>query len=329
MTKATVNELSAVCWSVADLLRGDFRQHQYGGIILPLTVLRRLDCVLEPTKSAVLAKAAELEATGIDNVEPVLRRTAKLKYYNTCPLDFPSLLADADNLAGNLRTYIAGFSPGAVDVLDKYNFDATITLLAERGLLYKVVGKFASLNLHPDRVPNDLMGYVFEDLIRRFAEVSNETAGEHFTPREVIRLMVNLLLAEDTDLLTQPGIVRTMYDGAAGTGGMLSTAFEYVKELNPKATLQLFGQELNPESYAICRSDMLMKGLDPSHIAFGNSLTDEDGHARRHFTYQLANPPFGVEWKSTPSKSRPSMPAAILVDTPPASRASPTARCCS
>jgi type I restriction enzyme M protein len=302
MTTATVSELSNVCWSVADLLRGDLKQHQYGGVILPFTVLRRLDCVLEGTKPAVIAKASELEASGITNVEPVLRRSSKLAFYNTCPLDFPGLLADADNLAQNLRNYINGFSPGAVDVLEKYNFDATISLLEERDLLYKVLGTMASVDLHPDRVPNDVMGYVFEDLIRRFAEVSNETAGEHFTPREVIRLMVNLLFVEDGDVLTQPGIVRTMYDPAAGTGGMLSTADEYVRELNPKARLELFGQELNAESYAICRSDMLMKGLDASRIAYGNSLTDEDGHPDRRFAYQLANPPFGVDWNKYAEK---------------------------
>jgi len=299
-----MSELSSLCWSVADLLRGDYRQHQYGRIILPFVLLRRLDCVLSNTKQTVLAKAAEVEGK-IANPGPLLQRAAGgLKFYNTCPLDFPGLLNDADNVATNLRGYIAGFSSGAVDVLEKYEFDAVITGLDERGLLYKVVAQFADIDLHPDRVSNQLMGYVFEDLIRRFAEVSGETAGEHFTPREVIRLMVNLLLAEDTELLTTSRAVRTLYDCACGTGGMLSTAQEYVKELNPDATLGVFGQELNPETYAMCRSDMLLKGLDPSRIVYGNSLTDEDGHSGTRFDYMLANPPFGVEWKKYAEKIR-------------------------
>ncbi len=293
---ATHQELVGFVWSVADLLRGDYKQSEYGRVILPLVVLRRLDCVLEPTKPAVLAKAAEVEGKFADPA-PLLRKAAGgLAFYNTSPLDLTKLLADPEHLAANLRTYINGFSPGAVDVLDKYGFDAQVTRLDEAGLLYSVVAKFAGIDLHPDRVSNLQMGYVFEELIRRFSEISNETAGEHFTPREVIRLMVNVLFAEDADILTKPGIIKSLYDPACGTGGMLSTAEEYLRELNPGAKLEVFGQELNGETYAICRSDMMLKGQDPSRIAFGNSFS-ADGHGDLRADYMLANPPFGVEWK--------------------------------
>ncbi len=292
---ATHQELVGFVWSVADLLRGDYKQSEYGRVVLPLVVLRRLDCVLEPTKPVVLKKANEIEGKGLDP-DLLLRRASGLSFYNTSPLDMSGLLADPDNLAANLRTYINAFSPGAVDVLEKYGFDAQITRLDEASLLYPVLAKFAGIDLHPDKVSNTQMGYVFEDLIRRFSEMSNETAGEHFTPREVVRLMVNILFAEDTEVLTTKGIIRTLYDPACGTGGMLSVAEEYLRELNPDARLEAFGQELNGETYAICRSDMMLKGQDPSHIVFGNSFT-VDGHEHLRADYMLANPPFGVEWK--------------------------------
>lgn len=292
---ASHQELVGFVWSVADLLRGDYKQSEYGRVVLPFVVLRRLDCVLEPTKRAVLKKASELEGKGMDP-DPLLRRASQMSFYNTSPLDMTGLLADPDNLAANLRTYISAFSPGAVDVLEKYGFDAQIGRLDEAGLLYPVVAKFTSIDLHPDKVSNTQMGYVFEDLIHRFSEMSNETAGEHFTPREVVRLMVNILFAEDTEVLTTKGIIRTLYDPACGTGGMLSVAEEYLRELNPDARLEVFGQELNGETYAICRSDMMLKGQDPSHIVFGNSFT-ADGHEFLRADYMLANPPFGVDWK--------------------------------
>lgn len=283
-------------WSVADLLRGDYKQSEYGKVILPLTVLRRLDCVLEPTKPAVLAKVEELKTSGAGNVEPMLRRAARQPFYNVSPLDFRGLLADPDHIARSLRLYIDAFSPGAVEVLEKYGFDAQITRLDEAGLLYQVVARFADIDLHPANLTNVEMGYVFEELIRKFSEAGNETAGEHFTPREVIRLMVNLLLGDESDTLATPGIVKTLYDPACGTGGMLSTAEEWVREHNDAARLELFGQELNGETYAICRSDMMLKGHDATNIAFGNSFS-QDAHAGRTFDYMLANPPFGVEWK--------------------------------
>ncbi|WP_255421275.1 class I SAM-dependent DNA methyltransferase [Micromonospora sp. BL4] len=289
-------ELANFIWSVADLLRGDYKQSEYGRVILPLTVLRRLDCVLEPTKDAVLTRHNQLKDMGVQNMDPVLRKTAGLSFYNTSEMSFRKLLGDQDHVALNLRAYIGGFSPGAVDVLDKYGFDTQISRLAEAGLLYQVVAKFADIDLHPDVVSNHQMGYVFEELIRRFSEISNETAGEHFTPREVIKLMVNLLLAPDEDDLVTPGIVRKVYDPACGTGGMLSEAQEHIQAHNPHATVEVYGQELNGETYAICRSDMMLKGGDPTKIAYGNSFS-QDGHEGERFDYMLANPPFGVEWK--------------------------------
>ena len=287
-------------WSVADLLRGDYKRHEYGRVILPLTVLRRLDCVLEPTKPAVLAEVKRLRTSTAQNVGPMLRRASQQDFYNISPLDFRGMLADPDHMARSLRLYIDAFSPGAVEVLEKFGFDAQITRLDEAGLLYQVIARFADIDLHPDKVSNIEMGYVFEELIRKFSEDSNETAGEHFTPREVIRLMVNLLLTDESDALTVLGIVKTLYDPAAGTGGMLSTAEAWVRELNERARLELFGQELNGETYAICRSDMMLKGHNAQNIAYGNSFS-QDAFPEHRFDYMLANPPFGVEWKKVQS----------------------------
>ena len=236
-----INNHAGFIWSVADLLRGDYKQSEYGKVILPLTVLRRMDCVLEPTKQAVLTRAAKLKAQAIENIEPVLCAEAKQPFYNTSPLDFHRLLQDAAHIAGNLRGYIAGFSPAARDVLEKFDFDVQITRLERAELLYLVVSRFTEIDLHPDKVSNLEMGYLYEELIRRFSELSNETAGEHFTPREVIRLMVNLLFAEDDELLRDEGVVRTLCDPACGTGGMLSVAENHLRELNPSARLEVFG----------------------------------------------------------------------------------------
>jgi len=299
---AAVKNHAAFIWSVADILRGDYKQSEYGKVILPLTVLRRLDCVLEPTKAAVLARYESIKGT-IDNIEPVLCSESHEQFYNINKLDIPKLLNDPNQLAANLRAYIAGFSVGARDVLEKFDFDTQIAKLDKANLLYLVISKFAEIDLHPSEVSNLEMGYLYEELIRRFSELSNETAGEHFTPREVIRLMVNLLFAEDSDVLTTPGTIRTLFDPACGTGGMLSVAEDYLRQMNPEARLEVFGQELNDETYAICRSDMMLKGQDASHIKVGNSFND-DGHKGQTFDYCLANPPFGVEWKKVETDIR-------------------------
>ncbi|QKC84693.1 SAM-dependent DNA methyltransferase [Mesorhizobium sp. NZP2077] len=287
--------LSAFIWSVADLLRGDYKQADYGKVILPFTVLRRLDCVLEPTKDAVLAEHAAKTAQGM-NPEPFLLRKARQTFYNTSKLDMRKLMGDQDNIAQNLFAYIQAFSPDVRDVFERFEFAVQVDRLAKTGLLYQVTEKFAHIDLHPSKVDNHQMGLIFEELIRKFAELSNETAGEHFTPREVIRLMVNLLFVEDDAILSKPGVVRTIYDPTAGTGGMLSVAGEHLVEHNDKASLVMYGQELNPESYAICKADMLIKGQDVANIVFGNTLAD-DGQPHEKFDYMLSNPPFGVEWK--------------------------------
>ncbi len=295
MAETKINNHAGFIWSVADLLRGDYKQSEYGKVVLPLTVLRRLDCVLEPTKAKVLARAMKLRGR-VDNVEPVLCKVSGEGFYNTSPLGIPRLLDDPAQVAGNLRAYIAGFSSGAREVLEKFDFDTQITRLARADLLYLVLSRFAEVDLHPERVSNLEMGYLYEELVRRFSELSNETAGEHFTPREVIRLMVNLLFATDDDILTDAGVIKTLYDPACGTGGMLSVAEDHLRSMNPTARLEVFGQELNDETYAVCKSDMMLKGQDASHIAAGNSFSD-DGHKDARFDYMLANPPFGVEWK--------------------------------
>lgn len=300
----TVNQqnLSALIWSVADLLRGDYKQSDYGKVILPFTVLRRLDCVLAPTKAAVLAEHDARLSLGI-HADPFLLRKSGQSFYNTSPLDLKKLLGDQDHIRENLYSYIEGFSDAVRDIFERFDFHAQVDRLAKSGLLYQVTEKFAQVDLHPAHVDNHQMGLVFEELIRKFAELSNETAGEHFTPRDAIRLMVNLLFIEDDDALTRPGVVRSLYDPTAGTGGMIATGEEYLAELNPDARLILFGQELNPESYAICKADMLIKGHDISNIVFGNTLS-ADGLLGKLFDYMLSNPPFGVEWKKIEKEIR-------------------------
>ncbi len=299
MTAATGSETTknhaAFIWSVADLLRGDYKQSEYGKVILPLTVIRRLDCVLEPTKAKVLATASRL-AGKFENVDPVLRQASGEAFFNISPLDVRRLLDDPSTIADNLRSYLAGFSPTARDTIDHFGFDQQIDRLDQANLLYLVVSRFADLDLHPTVVSNLEMGYLYEELIRRFSELSNETAGEHFTPREVIRLMVNLLFAEDGAALSRAGVKRTLFDPACGTGGMLSVAEDHLRALNPSARLEVYGQELNGETFAVCRSDMMIKGQDASHIALGNSFS-EDAFKGDGYDYLLANPPFGVEWK--------------------------------
>lgn len=290
------SEKVSFIWSVADLLRGPYKPHQYGRVILPLTVLRRLDCVLEPTKQKVLEKHATLKGQSTEVVEKLLNRAAGQSFHNTSKLDFQKLKGDPDKIAANLAQYTKSFSSNARQIFEFFEFDKELAKLEEANILYLVIRKFAEIDLHPDAVPSHEMGLIFEDLIRRFNEASNETAGDHFTPREVIRLMVNLLFDPDTHALRTRGIVRTVYDPACGTGGMLSVAEEYLRELNPDARLEVFGQDYNNESFAICCSDMMIKGLNPENVKFGNSFT-KDGLPGLKFDYMLANPPFGVEWK--------------------------------
>ena len=289
--------LSSFIWAVADLLRGKYKPHEYGQVILPFTVLRRMDCVLEPTKKAVLKEAAKREFSAV-SVNPFLTRASGATFYNTSPMDLKAIIGDQDNIAANLAAYLHSFSPNVKDIFARFKLEAQIDRLANADLLYLVTEKFSKIDLHPDKVSNADMGTIFEELIRKFAELSNETAGEHFTPREVIRLMVNLIFAEDDDVLSKPGVVRTIYDPTAGTGGMLSVAGEWVHEHNPKARLTVSGQELNDESYAICKADMLIKGQDVANIKPGDTLAN-DGHAHQVFDYMLSNPPFGVEWKQS------------------------------
>ena len=289
------SNLSSFIWSVADLLRGNYKQSDYGKVILPFSVLRRLDCVLEPTKQAVLNELAVRTKAGLNPAPFLLKKSGQL-FFNTSPLDLKKLMGDQSNIAENLRSHIQAFSSDVREIFEHFEFAVQIDRLAKADLLYLVTEKFANIDLHPDVVSNAEMGQVFEELIRRFAELSNETAGEHFTPREVIRLMVNLLYIEDDEALTKPGVVRSIYDPTAGTGGMLSVAGEHLAALNPDARLVMYGQELNPESHAICKADMLIKGQDVTNVVFGNTLSN-DGLPGKKFDYMLSNPPFGVEWK--------------------------------
>ena len=291
-------EKTAFIWSIADLLRGDYKQSEYGRVVLPFTVLRRLDCIQATSKDQVLARAKMLPDTAAPEMrEQALKSASGHGFYNTSPYDFGKLLDDPDDLADNLKAYVNAFSTDIRETVGvHFKFFDQVQRLEDADLLFRVVERFSNLDLDPARVSNMQMGYVFEELIRRFSEQSNETAGEHFTPREVIRLMVDLLFTEDGDALTQPGVIKTLYDPACGTGGMMSVAEDYLRDMAPDAKLIVFGQELNGESYATCKSDMLIKGQRAENIAQGNTFTT-DAHAGRTFDYMLSNPPFGVEWK--------------------------------
>lgn len=294
MTNNNFSSTAAFLWSVADLLRGDFKQSQYGRIILPFTLLRRLECVLQATKSDVLTKFETVKAMPIEAQDKLLMHAAQLSFYNTSEMDLNHL--GETNVAGNLESYIQSFSPNAREIFEHFDFFNTIDKLAEADLLYEVVKRFKSTDLHPDTISNYGMGLVFEELIRRFAESSNETAGEHFTPRDIVRLTTSLVFTNDDEALTQSGLVRSIYDPTAGTGGFLSSGMEYLHELNEKASLSAFGQELNPESYAICKADMLIKGQKVDNIKLGNTLSNDQLSSDK-FDYMLSNPPFGVDWK--------------------------------
>ena len=301
MSGADIKTLGAFVWSIAETLRGDFKQSEYGKIILPFVVLRRLDCILDETKPAVLEMAASLPTEMDDEARDTLLSGCvgpNTRIYNLSRFTFTSLKGqDAKDIHKNLVDYITKFSPNVRDIfLDKFLFTDQLKRLNDAGLLFRVFDQFSQIDLHPDKISNLEMGYLFEELIRRFSEISNETAGEHYTPREVIRLLVSLLLINDRDALTGSGVIRQVYDPAAGTGGMLSIAEMEMQQLNPKIRVELFGQELNPESFAICKSDMLVTGHDPENIAFGNTLT-QDAHASKTFHYMLSNPPYGVDWK--------------------------------
>lgn len=289
-------EKSDKIWEVANLLRGDYKRADYGKVILPMTVLRRLDCVLKSTKQDVLDYLPKVDSLKESAKDIALNKKAGFNFHNRSQFDFDKLIADPNNVAANLRNFINGFSTSAREIIEYFNFDDQIDRMDDpkADILFRVVKAFQEIDLSEDDPM--IMGYIFEDLIRKFSEQSNETAGEHFTPREVIRLMVNVLFNEDSETLTKEGIVKTMYDPACGTGGMLSVAEQHLNELNAKAELKVFGQEINPESYAICKSDMLIKGQNPSNIKFGNTFT-VDGLEEEKFDYMLSNPPFGVDWK--------------------------------
>lgn len=296
MSKANAENFSSIAafiWSVADTLRGDFKQSEYGRVILPFTVLRRLECVLEPTRQAVVDEKKKHKGSKVP-IEPFMEKAAGFSFYNTTYLTLDKL--GINDTKANLETYVESFSTNVADIFENFNFQDVIDRLHKANILYQVANKFVNIDLHPKVVDNHTMGLVFEELIRRFAESSNETAGEHFTPRDIVRLTTSLVFTNDNEALTKPGVIRSVYDPTAGTGGFLSSSTEYIHELNPKARIVSFGQELNPESYAICKADMLIKGQDVKNIKLGNTLS-EDQHAESKFDYLLSNPPFGVEWK--------------------------------
>lgn len=287
---------ATLIWNIANLLRGPYQPNQYGDVVLPFTILRRLDAILAPTKDQVLAEYSKIQSLGVDP-GIVLKSKFNLPFFNTSKWDFTKLAADPEGLADNLVDYIEHFSPNVRDVFEGFALPALTAELEKKDRLYLIVKEFSNVDLHPDVVSGHDMGYIFEELIRKFAESNNAQAGDHFTPREVIALMVDVLFAEKDDELTKPGIVREIYDPAAGTGGMLSVAYDHLTTMNPAAKPVLYGQEINARSYAMCKSDMIVKGQGVDNIYLGDTLTD-DGFSGRHFDFLLSNPPFGVEWKT-------------------------------
>lgn len=299
---ANVNEKAALIWAIADKLTGVYKPHEYGEVILPLTVIRRFDCILSDTKDAVLEKYESVKSLPVRDV--LLRNAAGgLAFYNTSKFTFERLLDDPDNIEENFRDYLNGFSDNVQDIIEKFKFDGHITTMANKGILYIVIKEFTSpkANLHPDVISNLEMGYIFEEIIRRFSEAHNEDAGQHYTPREVIRLMVNILFNDDSDILSGNNVAKTIYDPACGTGGMLSVAEEYLHELNKSTELLAFGQEINDQTFAICKADMLIKGNNADYIKDGNTLSD-DKFEGNTFDYIISNPPFGREWKNEKTK---------------------------
>ena len=298
---ANVNEKAALIWAIADKLTGVYKPHEYGEVILPMTVFRRFDCILAETKDAVLEKYDSVKNLPMRDV--LLRIASKHAFYNTSKYTFEKLLDDPDNIEVNFRAYLEGFSENVRNILEKFKFDGHITTMANKGILYIVVKEFTSpkANLHPNVISNLEMGYIFEEIIRKFSESHNEDAGQHYTPREVIRLMVNILFYDDNDILAGNNVAKTIYDPACGTGGMLSVAEEYLHQLNASTELMAFGQELNDQTFAICKADMLIKGNNADFIKDGNTLSDDqfDGQT---FDYIISNPPFGREWKNEKAK---------------------------
>src|SRR3989442_2536097 len=295
MTAETHSQLANFIWSICNLLRGPYKRNEYRKVILPLTVLRRFDCILAPTKGQVLEKFKEIKGKRETVVRSVLQKTTSRPFYNLSKLDLPKLLNDPNQLAPNLNSYINAFSPNVRAIMERFAFDQQVARMAEKNLLFLVIKRFTTIDLSPERVDNVQMGYVFEELIRIGAEQSNEEAGEHFTPREVIKLMVNLLLSPEKDL-THSHVVKTIYDPACGTGGMLSVSENYIRQLNSEANPLLYGQDWNDDAWAVCKSDMLIKGEDADNIILGDTFS-KDGFPDEKFDYMLANPPFGVEWK--------------------------------
>jgi type I restriction enzyme M protein len=295
MTAETHSQLANFIWSICNLLRGPYKRNEYRKVILPLTVLRRFDCLLSPTKAAVLEEYPAIKKKPETVVRSLLQKITKRPFYNLSKLDFKKLLDDPNQLAPNLNSYINRFSSNVRDIVDRFGFDDHIARMSEKNLLYEVIKAFARLDLSSAHVDNVQMGYVFEELIRIGAEQANEEAGEHFTPREVIKLMVNLLLSPEKDL-TRSHVVKTIYDPACGTGGMLSVSEKYIRELNSEADPHLYGQDWNDDAWAVCKSDMLIKGEDADNIILGDTFS-KDGFPDDKFDYMLANPPFGVEWK--------------------------------
>ena len=294
---ANVNEKANLIWAIADKLTGVYKPHEYGKVILPLTVIRRFDCILADTKEAVLAKHNSM-APDLPMREVFLKKAAGYEFYNTSKYTFETLLDAPDSIEANFRNYLNGFSKNVREIIEKFKFDQEITTLADKNLLFIVIQEFTTpkADLHPNKISNLEMGYIFEEIIRRFSEAHNEDAGQHYTPREVIELMVNILFNNDNDILTK-NIAKTIYDPACGTGGMLSVAEDYLKKINSSAQLLPFGQEINDETFAICKADMLIKGNDADKIKNGNTLSD-DQFPDEKFDYILSNPPFGREWKN-------------------------------
>jgi len=299
---SNINEKAALIWAIADKLTGVYKPHEYGEVILPLTVIRRFDCILADTKYAVLEKYESVKTLPMRDIL-LKKATGGLEFYNTSKYTFEKLLDDPDNIEANFRDYLNGFSENVRDIIEKFKFDGHITTMANKGILYIVIKEFTSpkANLHPDVISNLEMGYIFEEIIRRFSESHNEDAGQHYTPREVIRLMVNILFYDDSDVLSGSNVAKTIYDPACGTGGMLSVAEEYLHELNKSTELLAFGQELNDQTFAICKADMLIKGNNADYIKDGNTLSDDQFEGNT-FDYIISNPPFGREWKNEKAK---------------------------